>query len=139
MSQGILSIELKNSQTETEKLCDCIENLGQSLGLTKKTVFGITLALEELFTNIVSYGFRDGLEHLICIKIMQEKEMLVIRIEDDGLPFDPAGADEPDLSCTLENNAVGGLGIHIARKMMDEFAYERRGGRNVITLKKYIK
>ncbi len=138
MSQGIISIELKNSQTETGKLCDCIEDLGQSLGLTPKTVFGITLALEELFTNIVSYGFRDDHEHSIFIKVMRDDEMLVIRIEDDGLPFDPARADGPDLPCALEESEVGGLGIHIAKKMMDEFAYERRDDRNVITLKKHI-
>jgi serine/threonine-protein kinase RsbW len=138
MSQGILSIELKNSQTETEKLCDCVEDFGQSLGLAPKTVFGITLALEELFTNIVSYGFGDDLEHLIGIKIRLENEMLVIRIEDDGRPFNPASADAPDLECTLEESAVGGLGIHIAKKMMDDFTYERRDAINIITLKKYL-
>lgn len=138
MPQGLFSIELKNNQQETKKLCHVVEALGQTLGLSGRTVFGITLALEELFTNIVSYAFTDSGEHRICISIAKENETLVIRIEDDGLPFDPVQAKAPELGCSLEESAVGGLGIHIAKKMMDAFSYERKKNRNITTLRKNI-
>ena len=133
-----LSLELKNAQTETEKLCRCINDLGRSLGLDKKTTFSISLSIEELFTNIVSYGFPDNGDHLICIDITEENGVLVIRIEDDGVPFDPARAERPDVKCPLENSKVGGLGILLARKMMDQFRYERRKDKNIITMKKFL-
>jgi len=136
---GKIQFNLKNCQTETAKLCSCVEDLGKTLDLTRKTVFAISLALEELFVNIVSYGFKDDLEHLIGVSIHQEDGTLVIRIEDDGIPFNPENEDAPDVKCPLEKSKIGGLGIHLARKMMDEIAYERRDGKNIIVMKKYLK
>jgi anti-sigma regulatory factor (Ser/Thr protein kinase) len=133
-----LSLELKNCQTETEKLCRCVEDLGETLGLAQKTVFAITLAIEEIFTNIVSYGFKDDHDHVIVVTLNREDGTLVIRIEDDGEPFNPENARKPDVNCPLEESKIGGLGIHLAKKMMDEFEYERRRNKNIITMKKYL-
>jgi len=138
MSMCNLSLELKNCQTETVKLCRCVEDIGASLGLARKTVFAITLAIEELFTNIVSYGFKDDHEHTIDVTFNQEDGTLVIRIEDDGVPFNPEKAKGPDVNCALDECRIGGLGILLAKKMMDEFDYERRRNRNIITMKKYL-
>ncbi len=139
MSMKDLSLELKNCQTETDKLCRCVEDLGASLGLAQKTIFAITLAIEELFTNIISYGFKDDHEHVIGITLNQEDRVLVIRIEDDGVPFNPEKARGPDTDCPLEKSKIGGLGIHLAKKMMDEFEYVRQQDRNIITMKKYLR
>lgn len=138
MSPCTLRLELKNAQSETERLCRCVEDFATSTGLDKKTAFRITLALEELFTNIVSYGFQDGLEHTIGITLEKENRALVFRIEDDGVPFDPMNAEAPDVKCPLEESKVGGLGIHLVKKMMDEIVYERRDDKNIITMKKFI-
>lgn len=138
MSSCMFKMELKNCQTETDKLCRCVEDLGDSLGLTRKTTFAITLAIEELFTNIVSYGYNDDSEHSIHISITQENGTLVIQLEDDGIPFDPGEAEKPDTKCPVEESKIGGLGIHLAKKMMDEFVYERLNNKNIITMKKYI-
>jgi len=133
-----LSLQLKNCQTETDRLARCIADVGRRLGLDRKTVFAVTLAIEELFTNIVSYGFQDDAEHVIGIDISTESQALTVRIEDEGRPFDPVLVDGPDVKCPLEDSKIGGLGIHLARKLMDEIAYERQDGKNIVILKKYI-
>ena len=139
MIPGEMKFNLKNCQTETAKLCSCVEDLGKTHALTRKTVFAISLALEELFVNIVSYGFKDDLEHLIGVCIHQENGTLVIRIEDDGIPFNPENEMSPDVKCPLEESKIGGLGIHLVKKMMDEITYERRDKKNVIIMKKHLK
>jgi anti-sigma regulatory factor (Ser/Thr protein kinase) len=115
-----------------------MEKLGQTLQLTKKCVFEINLALDELFTNIISYGFEDDDEHEIKVTLTPENEIICLCIEDDGQPFNPIEAKKPDLECTVEDCKIGGLGIHLIRNLMDDICYERCGDKNVLTLKKSI-
>ena len=136
MAKKEYSFELKSSLTELDKLCQKLENIGQKIGLSKKLVFEINLALDELFTNIISYGFKDDEEHHINVTVTPQKEVLCLRIEDDGIPFNPTDFEIPDVACSVENCKIGGLGIHIMRKLMDEICYSRCDGRNILTLKK---
>ncbi|MEI9479990.1 MAG: ATP-binding protein, partial [Deltaproteobacteria bacterium] len=61
-----------------------------------------------------------------------------LTVQDDGRPFDPLYAQAPDIHSPLAERPVGGLGIYIVRKMMDEVRYEHRGGRNILTLVKHV-
>lgn len=131
-------IELKNSLSELERLSLALEEFGDSHHLPLKTIMDVNLALDEIFTNIVSYGFEDHDEHLINIHLLIEGKELNIRVEDDGLPFNPLEVPEPDLNVPLEERKTGGLGIHLARKMVDELKYERQQGKNVLLLKKKL-
>ena len=132
------SFELTNDLSELDRLCQCCEEVGDSIGMTKKAVFEMNLSLEELFTNIISYGFTDEKEHLIKIRLVVENNIISMRIEDDGIPFNPMDAAEPDLNCGIEECKIGGLGIHLIKKIMDEIHYKRDGDLNVLLLKKYI-
>jgi len=132
------SFKLKSSLSELDTLCRELEKLGRTIGLSKKCVFEINLALDELFTNIISYGFPDDEEHLIEITITPQNQMLCLCIEDDGVPFNPVEVNQPDLQCDIEECKIGGLGIHLIKNLMDEVCYERCGDKNVLTLKKSI-
>ena len=132
------TFKLKSTLSELDKLCQRLEKFGLSLGLSKKCIFEINLALDELFTNIISYGFGDDDEHVIEVTITPQNETLCLCIEDDWVPFNPVDAKEPDLECTVEDCKIGGLGIHLIRNLMDEICYERCGDKNVLTLKKNI-
>ena len=138
MPEEKYTFKLKSNLSELDKLCDHLDNFGQSLGLSKKSIFEINLALDELFTNIISYGFADDDEHEIEVTITPQNETLCMCIEDDGVPFNPVEAQEPDLECTVEDCKIGGLGIHLIRNLMDEICYERCGEKNVLTLKKNL-
>ena len=138
MVQKEYSFELKSNLSELDNLCRHLETFGQKTGLSKKFVFEVNLVLDELFTNIISYGFDDGCEHVIKVTITPENGGLCLYIEDDGKPFNPIEFETPDVSCSVEECKIGGLGIHIMKKLMDEVCYARCENKNMLTLKKKI-
>jgi len=139
MAKNKVSFKLKSNLSELDALCQKLEKFGESMGLSKKCIFEANLALDELFTNIISYGFDDKNEHTIRITISLQNDELVFNIEDDGMPFNPTEAETPDLECTIEECRIGGLGIHLAKNLMDEVCYQRCKDKNILTLKKKIK
>ena len=139
MAKNKVSFKLKSNLSELDALCQKLEKFGESMGLSKKCIFEANLALDELFTNIISYGFDDKNEHTIRIAISLQNDELVFNIEDDGLPFNPTEVETPDLECTIEECRIGGLGIHLAKNLMDEVCYQRCKDKNILTLKKNIK
>lgn len=138
MTRIAYAFELKNDFSELDRLCRNCDTVGESMGLSKKLIFEMNLALDEMFTNIISYGFQDDKEHIIRIDIAMEHNELQIRIQDDGIPFDPVMAEDPNLTCRIEDCKIGGLGIHLIKKLMDEIRYERANDMNVLVLKKHI-
>ena len=139
MAKNKVSFKLKSNLSELDALCQKLEKFGESMGLSKKCIFEANLALDELFTNIISYGFDDKNEHTIRITISLQNDELVFNIEDDGMPFNPTEAETPDLECTIEECRIGGLGIHLAKNLMDEVCYQRCNDKNILTLKKNVK
>jgi anti-sigma regulatory factor (Ser/Thr protein kinase) len=139
MAKNKVSFKLKSNLSELDALCQKLEKFGESMGLSKKCIFEANLALDELFTNIISYGFDDKNEHTIRITISLQNDELAFNIEDDGLPFNPTEVETPDLECTIEECRIGGLGIHLAKNLMDEVCYQRCKDKNILTLKKNIK
>ena len=138
MAKRKYSFELKSDLSELDKLCQNLEEFGQKFGLSKKLIFEINLALDELFTNIISYGFQDDREHIVRVTLTPENDQLCLCIEDDGKPFNPIEFEGPDVACSVEECKIGGLGIHIMKRLMDEICYERCDDKNVLNLKKKI-
>ena len=135
---GSISFALKNDLTELDALCEHLSAFCQSCGVSKRQTFEINLALDELFTNIISHGFKDGDEHHVHINCVNEYGVLKITIEDDGIPFNPTDAPHPNLKCAFKDREIGGLGIHLIRSYMDCIEYSRQKGKNVLTLTKSI-
>lgn len=138
MTRIAYAFEFKNDLAELDRLCQNCEAVGASMGMSKKLIFEMNLALDELFTNIISYGFDDDKEHFIKVDIVAENNVLTMRIEDDGVPFNPLIAESPDLECRIEDCKIGGLGIHLIKSLMDDIHYERVDDANILHLKKQI-
>ena len=138
MAKKEYSFELKSSLSELNKLCCNLETIGRQIGLSKKMIFELNLALDELFTNIISYGLPKEGNHMIKITITPQKKKLCLCIEDEGVPFNPVEFETPDVACSIDECKIGGLGIHIIKKLMDEICYQRCGNRNVLILKKKL-
>jgi serine/threonine-protein kinase RsbW len=132
------SFTLKNDIAELKILCRQLESIGGALGLPQRFVFEINLALDELFTNIISYGFNDRSEHAIQVRVAADDSVLTITVEDDGIPFNPIEQTEPRIPATIEDCTVGGLGIYLIKNLMDDVAYQRNQEKNILTLKKKI-
>lgn len=132
------SFELKRNLSELEALCEHLINFGQITGLPKECIMDMNICLDEAFTNIVSYGFTDDMEHLIKFTIDRDHDVLILRVEDDGIPFNPVAQKDPEIATDLLNIKVGGLGIHIIKKLMDDICYRRKQGKNKLILKKFL-
>jgi anti-sigma regulatory factor (Ser/Thr protein kinase) len=132
------SFELKNDLFELEALCQHLNKFGQVTGLSEACITDVNICLDELFTNIVSYGFENDLAHIIRFTIHLDNEVLTLIIEDEGIPFNPLEKKDPEIPADLIDARIGGLGIHIVRKLMDDIRYNRKQGRNKLTMKKSI-
>jgi anti-sigma regulatory factor (Ser/Thr protein kinase) len=138
MTRTKAAFTLRNELCELDCLRREVEEFGERHELPVKTVFQITLVLDEITTNIISYGFPENGEHLIRVELAIDDDKVVIRMEDDGLPFDPTTVSSPDLTCPLNERKVGGLGLHLVRELTDSIEYVRQGGRNILTMTKSI-
>jgi len=96
------------------------------------------LAIEEFATNCIKYGYDDQNEHTIEVRVVLSGGSLVVVITDDGRPFNPIEAPDPDLNLPTEERPIGGLGIYLVRKMSDRIEYVREAGRNRVTLWKSV-
>lgn len=138
MSQVRMSFELKNRLSELKELSRRVEQFGSNLRMDKKTLFQVNFALEEIFSNIVSYGYKDLDEHQVKVSLSYENGVVVMGLEDDAEPFDPTTLPPPDITCPLEERGVGGLGLFLTRHVVDEIHYRRQGGRNILIMTKSI-
>ncbi len=130
--------ELKSQLSELNTLCQHLEDCGNAMELPQKCLFEINLGLDELFTNIISYGFEDESEHQIKFSLLKDKEILVVQVEDDGKPFNPLDVESSGVAPDLDEANIGGLGIHLIKKMMDDIVYQRVGGKNKLVLKRCV-
>ncbi|MEJ2164834.1 MAG: ATP-binding protein [Desulfobacterales bacterium] len=132
-------LKLKNDMAELDKLHRFIEKLGRKLRLSKKYIVETNIALEEIVSNIIAYAYKRRSNEFIKISVTPPVNgALVLRIEDSGRPFNPLRVAEPELVYDLENCDIGGLGIHLVRKLMDEVSYDYRERKNVLEMKKAI-
>lgn len=95
----------------------------------------LTMAVEEAFTNIAQHS--RGAVSPVELRVETGGRKVSIRLSDDGAPFDPFAAPEPDLVSGPDERPVGGLGVHLIRALVDHAGYERRDGRNILTLTMY--
>jgi serine/threonine-protein kinase RsbW len=131
-----LEIKLINTRSELEKFNEALTEFSRQQALPPGVVHDLNIALEEILINIISYGYTDSCEHEIKVRLSAQPGEVKAEVEDDGQAFDPLEAPEPDTAQSLEKRKVGGLGIHLVRKLMDSLQYKRQGDRNLLTMRK---
>ena len=139
MTDG-LTLTLKNSLDEIPKMADAVEEFAVAHDIPMSTCLHVTLVLDELVTNVISYGYPDGPagDRDIVVRMTVEDLNLTVVLEDDGRAFDPTSAPPPDTEADLEDRAIGGLGIHFVRNFMDSVHYQRANGYNRLTMRKSL-
>jgi len=138
MTHAKLSLSLKNELAELDQLSASLKEFGATIGLPPKILFNVNLALEELICNIITHGYPENGSHQIELSIEYRDHTLTIFLEDDGIPFNPLHARCANRTCILKKRQIGGLGVQIARSMMDDIGYQRCGTKNRLILKKFI-
>lgn len=115
-----------------------LEHLLPPVACDSGTYMQLELVLEELITNIVNHGYPDHRQgHIWCIMLLIEQTLL-IKISDDGDPFDPFSLPAPDLSLSISQRPIGGLGVHLIRSYMNQYAYRFNNGLNQVVLQKTL-
>ena len=125
---------LRNDVAELQRLAGWLERLAQQ-GMSSDVSFAVQLCLEEAVANIIMYGAAGGDRLEIAVELERNGGTLVARIEDNGRQFDPTRAPPPAVATSLEQAKVGDLGIHLMRSFANRMDYERREGRNRLTLR----
>jgi len=136
VNEETLEVSLVNDLKEIARVAEQIDEFCASHDLTSEVAYAVNLALDEILTNTISYGYDDDEPHRIEIIVSLEAEALVIVIADDSAAFDLSNAPTPDIGASLEERPLGGLGLFLVHQMMDSVEYRREEGRNIVTLKK---
>jgi len=107
---------------------------GSPSGLSEERAADAELCLDELVTNVVRYAWEDPTGHEIRVEVERGQEALAITVEDDGRPFDPREAPLPAMPRSLDEAIPGGRGLMLVRSIAPRVDYERRDGRNRVTI-----
>lgn len=131
------SFTVRNNLSEIGTVRQVITDFAERCQLPPDVLFAVNLALEEVLTNVISYGFSDDHDHAIDVRIDVGDGQLTAEVEDDGRPFNPLEYLAPDTTKPLVERPIGGLGIHLMRRFMDELEYRRHSGKNLLIMKKH--
>jgi serine/threonine-protein kinase RsbW len=122
---------------EIPRLLDWVETCCGDTGVGSDNVFKLSLALEEAVANAIHHAFAGIPEpHRIAVELTIGADRVTALVSDNGRPFDPSAAPEPEVDLPLEQRDPGGLGIHLIRRMMDRVDYRRHDGENRLRLEK---
>lgn len=118
---------------EVPALVDFIADQAALAGLPESRLAHLRIAVEEIALNICNHAYA-GEAGKLEIGVHGDAERFVTELSDEGPPFDPSAAPEPDVNATVRGRPIGGLGVLLVNRLMDEFTYRRDGDRNVVTL-----
>ncbi len=129
-----------NIEALTENLQQVLDFVDASLEEAEcpvKTQMQIDVAVEEIFINIASYAYSPG-KGDATVTMYVKDGVANITFCDSGTPYDPLAKEDPDVTLTASERPIGGLGIYMTKKMMDDVIYEHRDGCNILTLVKTL-
>ena len=122
-----------------DEVLQFIDGVLEGADCPMKTMMQIDLAAEEIFVNIASYAYQPGTgQAKIQVTVNDEPRSADIRFEDSGVAYNPLEKEDPDVTLSADARAIGGLGIYMVKKSVDEISYERRDGKNILTIRKYF-
>ena len=115
-----------------------LRDFGSAVALDAAEVGTFELVLEEIFMNIVMHGSQPGSTPVVEVSLQRAVESVTMIVEDDGPQFDPLSLPPPDVTASLADRRVGGLGVFLVRNMMDTVTYARIAGRNQLRMSKRL-
>lgn len=112
----------------------------EALDCPMKAQMQIDIAIDELFGNIAHYAYNPDVgEATVRVEVMEEPLSVVITFIDGGVPYDPLTQADPDITLSAEERAIGGLGIFMVKKTMDEITYRYENGSNILSIRKNLR
>lgn len=122
-----------------EKVTDFVNEQLEAIGCPMKAQMQIDVAIDELFGNIVHYAYNPETgPATVRVEVTEAPVSVIVTFIDHGIPYDPLKKDDPDLTLSADEREIGGLGIFMVKKTMDEITYEYRDGQNILRIRKDI-
>lgn len=135
MNEMTIAATVENIEVVTEFVNGQLE----ALDCPMKAQVQIDIAIDELFGNIAHYAYKPDVgEATVRVEVVEDPLSVIITFIDGGVPYDPLTAAEPDTSLSAEERAIGGLGIFMVKKSMDDITYRYEGGKNILSIRKRI-
>lgn len=134
--EGELKLTIKNELSELEDLNATLAQFLNAHGVPHRATYAVNLAIDELVVNVMRYAYVDDGTHLIDIELAIEGDQVILRIVDDGRPFDPRRG--PSLDLHAEDREVGGLGLILVLDMVDVLKYQRVEERNWVEVRIHL-
>lgn len=132
-----LTVEAKTENLE--EVLGFVDRHLETMDCSTKVSVQIDVAVEELFVNIAHYAYSPGTgSATIGVEILKDPAAIAITFTDRGKPFDPLAKEDPDITLSAEERQIGGLGIYMVKKSMDEVVYEYKDGQNILRIKKNL-
>lgn len=132
-----LAISLQPRLPEIRRCAEAVDDFLSARAISRDVIFQIDLALDELLTNTIQWGYgnKDEEENNININIELIDQSIFISIEDNASPFNPLNMPDPDVEASLQDRPIGGLGVYLVRQVMDEVTYERKNNKNILSMR----
>lgn len=135
MQELTISATVENIPIVTQFVDEQLETMNCSM----KAQMQIDIAIDELFGNIAHYAYRPDVgPATVRVEVVEEPIAVIITFIDQGVPYDPLKNRDPDTMLSAEEREIGGLGIYMVKKSMDEISYEYQDGQNILKIKKKI-
>ena len=121
-----------------DQVTGAFDEFSSTHGIPDAARRAIQIVLDELLSNTARYGKVGGREPTVDVGFRIDGGTLQVEIVDDGVPFDPLGREEPDTTLPVEERPIGGLGVMLVTRLVDEIRYEREGSRNRVRFGKRL-
>ena len=136
-SNSMKQLKVTADVSELDKVLAFADGILEEAGCSAKAQMQIDVAIEEIFVNIAHYAYPSGSgEATIYIETDPSSKNAMITFEDEGVPYDPLKKEDPDITLSVEDRPIGGLGIFMVKKSMDDVSYEYSDGKNRLTIRK---
>lgn len=128
-------IRIQNAVGGIDDAIQTFEAFSQKHEIPKEIMQKIRRVIVELLSNMIQYGSPKGQEAQVSIQLeLLSSGRLSIKMYNEGVPFNPFQITPPNTAIPLEHREIGGLGIHLVRRLMDEYSYQRTTDCNVISM-----
>ena len=122
-----------------ETVTDFVNEQLEAYDCPMKAQMQIDIAIDELFGNIAHYAYNPEIgKATVRVEVIEDPLAVTITFIDNGVPYDPLAKADPDTTLSAEEREIGGLGIYMVKKSMDEIAYEYKDGQNILAIKKNL-
>jgi serine/threonine-protein kinase RsbW len=132
------TITLSNRIDELTRISSFLKQCADQWGIPEPVTLSLNLVIEEAFTNVVHYAYSDNQDHDIDLIVKKKNKELEITLIDDGKQYDPTEEKEPDITLSANDRPIGGLGILLIKKTMDNVSYFRKDNKNHLVIVKKV-